>query len=188
MPVSFGQSVRRSLYQVVGQLESPSKTVFDDLSYFALYSMQNLFDGEGPEFVETESTLLQSKEFLIETKKKSFRESAIFQIMRNDLRGTKFLNTSQFQRAIERLIELVNLYSVKEHEDLERFCVFMESLGVVADKDELLRLRRAPTRDSSSPNRKVRLPFFPISKKKCFLRLCSTSNLILPLWLHPQQC
>ncbi|KAI8852531.1 hypothetical protein BC829DRAFT_384614 [Chytridium lagenaria] len=94
---AFVETVRK-------KIEAPDISLFDMLSYLSLQELENTFRGLGTEG-DTGPENIEGYH--------SFKQSAFFQALRNDTRGSKSIMLSHINRAAERLIDMSSgLYPV----------------------------------------------------------------------------
>ncbi|KAJ3299582.1 Intersectin-2 [Borealophlyctis nickersoniae] len=106
-------NVRRLLANVKTGLDNPDPALFDDLAFVALELMEDVFEGrvveeegvrESAESVAGE--VVKQQQLTEEGEGETFVQSAVYQAMRNDLRGTRHLTTIQYARAAERATDM----------------------------------------------------------------------------------
>lgn len=157
---------KRMLYQLVTQLESFSRTLFEDLSFLAVCLLEQLFNGEEIDEVTVEGLGMSDTASIDSSATKerpaikltAFKDSPFYKLMWNDLRGVSVLTGRQFQRSIERVADLIYMRPMDDKDEFDKFSTFFKSMMVRVDSDGLQRLKSlAVTRDITPVKNFVRM-------------------------------
>lgn len=109
--------ISQVLEKIAANIEVAEITIFDDIGYLALLTLEKAFNGSF-------SASINYKENF-----PNFRGSPFYQAMRNDFRGTAHLSFFQYKRAEERVIEMCNTITM-EMSTYENIVVLLEELGL----------------------------------------------------------
>ncbi|KAJ3124415.1 prolactin receptor [Nowakowskiella sp. JEL0407] len=130
-PVPFpanaeGKNARRIISDIKFGLENPDQTLFDDLAYLVINIMESIYHGT---FIERSGGTSGSNGSLEQPPKRSFVKSAFYQAMYNDLRGTKHITTTQYNRAAERIMDMPS-YIFETSDLVDKILNALEAIGV----------------------------------------------------------
>ncbi|KAI9004057.1 hypothetical protein BC832DRAFT_69814 [Gaertneriomyces semiglobifer] len=119
IPVHF-QNVNRQLTTIGANLEHHCHpAMFDDLAYMVLNWLRDIYNGTFDGYREGQQ----------QTGIPPFKQSAFYQAMKNDLRGTRNLTTVQYHRAAERIVDMPPVvYDGKEV--WEKLLLSLEAMGI----------------------------------------------------------
>jgi len=96
-------------YFIYKELDCPDSRIFDRFIYLSMIVLEKAFYGElseyqdRPSFPKTDDTNLDESG-------ESFEKSVFYKELKNDIKGSLNITTSQFQRAIERIVDLPSDY------------------------------------------------------------------------------
>ncbi|TPX36236.1 hypothetical protein SmJEL517_g01581 [Synchytrium microbalum] len=186
-------SVRKAIVACQTSLDHPEAGLFDDLAYIALRNLENVHDGylgEESNGVSKTDASCDSLKSLNDHALKSFRESAFYQAMQNDLRksekrilrreagaqtlsigGTRQLTTVQYQRAAERIMDMPPGY-FDEPEVWEKFACAVEAMGLDCEAFR----QRVVTENANAALKRRRSTNTPVHRVKSSTSLASSAK------------
>jgi hypothetical protein len=130
-PESFTDpSISEVIDRISYIIDVPDIGLFDDLAYLSLQAMELAYLGK---FNPSATTS--------DTQSTSFRSSPFYQAMKNDLNGTNHLTEYQYKKALERVVEICNLYSM-EMTKTDSIIGYLEDLLVESDLSKYLQKKR----------------------------------------------
>ncbi|KAJ3252436.1 Rho guanine nucleotide exchange factor 26 [Boothiomyces macroporosus] len=98
-------TINEVLDKLAANGEQPDITIFDDLGYLAMQSMERAYLGLfNPQTEKDDDKVYEYPKF---------KASAFHQILRNDLHGTSNLTSIQYTRAIERVTDMLTVLQVE---------------------------------------------------------------------------
>ncbi|KAJ3273153.1 hypothetical protein HDV01_004793 [Terramyces sp. JEL0728] len=98
-------TINEVLDKMAANAEQPDITIFDDVGYLAMQSMERAYLGMfNPQTEKDDDKVYEYPKF---------KASAFHQILRNDLHGTSNLTSIQYTRAIERVTDMLTVLQVE---------------------------------------------------------------------------
>jgi len=92
-------------YFVYRELDNPDSQIFDRFIFLSMIILEKAFYGELPEYQDRAFyPRLDNSE--LDESGESFEKSVFYKELKNDIKGSMNITTSQFQRAIERVLDL----------------------------------------------------------------------------------
>ncbi|ORX53382.1 hypothetical protein BCR36DRAFT_349264 [Piromyces finnis] len=94
-------------YFVYRELDCPDPQIFDRFIYLSMIILEKAFYGELTEYVDRSVyPRIDIDDSRIDETGESFEKSIFYKELKNDIKGSMNITTSQFQRAIERILDL----------------------------------------------------------------------------------
>ncbi|KAJ3164097.1 Intersectin 1 (SH3 domain protein) [Geranomyces variabilis] len=153
-------------------IDTHDATLFDDLSYVVLNWLVDIFNGtfesrlDASEAGGKTTTTTAAPKSPVEDPSTSFAASAMYQAMRNDLRGTRHLTTIQYNRVAERITDMPPVVYGGE-EVWDKLMVSLECMGLDCE----------PFRARGYGSALVRRPSQKLQESRASSRTRSFSNL-----------
>ncbi|KAI8816965.1 uncharacterized protein EV422DRAFT_267552 [Fimicolochytrium jonesii] len=127
------QLARNVIDKIKLTLESPTPILFDDMAFVVLNWLHDIHDGapisDSPQLPSSDKDAAPASP----TAGQPFIETAFFQAMRNDLRGTRHLTTIQYNRAAERITDMPP-FTYESGEVWEKLMTTLEVMGVDCER------------------------------------------------------
>ncbi|TPX67721.1 hypothetical protein SpCBS45565_g03605 [Spizellomyces sp. 'palustris'] len=151
------QNVRKVIAAIKANIDNHDATLFDDLAFMVLNWLEEIYNGSFDASIDTAAdgkkadTICSADSFA-----PSFRASAFYQAMRNDLRGTRHLTTIQYNRAAERITDMPSAV-YDGNEVWEKLMTSLEAMGVDCEvfrvRGSGVIVRKSSQKGSSSASR-----------------------------------
>ncbi|KAJ3174605.1 hypothetical protein HDU87_007088 [Geranomyces variabilis] len=130
------QNARTIIATLKANIDTHDATLFDDLSYLVLNWLVDIFNGTFESRLDacevSASKMMTAPKSPVEdasSSSMSFAASAMYQAMRNDLRGTRHLTTIQYNRVAERITDMPPVVYGGE-EVWDKLMVSLECMGL----------------------------------------------------------
>ncbi|ORX83315.1 hypothetical protein BCR32DRAFT_292055 [Anaeromyces robustus] len=101
----YSSCIEDLTYHIYKELDNPTPQIYDRYIYLSMVILEKAFYGELTEY-QDRSTFPKSDDTKTEETGESFEKSVFYKELKNDIKGSLNITTSQFQRAIERILDL----------------------------------------------------------------------------------